>query len=48
MQGGGKIIPRLDVATQLERTSLSEQEYLAVKERNKIGQISALKRSLKG
>lgn len=32
---------------QLERTTLSEQEYLAVKERNKIAQINALKRKMR-
>lgn len=31
---------------QLEKTDLNEQEYLAVKERNKIAQINALKRGL--
>lgn len=38
---------RNSMKLQLERTSLNEQEYLVVKERNKIGQISALKRNLK-
>lgn len=38
---------RNSMKLQLERTSLSEQEYLAVKERNKISQIGALKRQFK-
>ena len=32
---------------QLSRTDLTESEYLAVKERNKIAQVQALKRGLK-
>ena len=32
---------------QLSRTDLTESEYLAVKERNKITQVQALKRGLK-
>lgn len=38
---------RNSMKLQLEHTSLNEQEYLAVKERNKIAQINALKRQLK-
>ncbi len=33
---------------QLERTTLNEEEYLAVKERNKIAQVDKLKRKLNG
>lgn len=39
---------KMSIKQQLQKTSLSYNEYLGVKERNKIAQISALKRGMHG